>query len=809
MKRPNFPAWYFNEGIHGTFEIWKNFLFFIWNFFSVKELFLTLFSPWHRDAAAGNWRGWHPLKRSEVIFENLFSRLIGAFVRLCFIFLGIFFLVSFLTLGLIAVFFWISAPLSVIALHVYLGLDWIAAAGIFFAWFLFSLASFFQSTRPEFSEMKPGLLAKHPVFKRICDRMETDPKSFSEIYADENLLAGFLKEKNFSREEFDNVAEWEIGCWRRKTDANKFWRKENLKKIIPIGRQWRFGYTVNLDRYCMDLTKRDNTSYSKSELVGKENEYELLKLIMRRPDQNCVLLTGDSGIGKKTIIHSFARNVRLRKEGDIVEARILLLDLGKVIADAINCGEDVENRLRLIFSESCYAGNVILAIEHIEHFLGKNQNTFHPDISAVLGEFLEIPTFRIIATSTMKEYHELIEKHQEVTKYFEVIEMREPSEEEAVKILLMQLGKHEGKNVIFTYGSLKLIIGESGKYKWEFPLPERAIDLAMDTLMLWDKKSQDRLITEQTVADCLTMKTGVKHGEIGTDEKKKLLNLEDRLHRHVIGQEEAVKQVSESLRRARSGIGNSKKPIGSFLFLGPTGVGKTETAKALARIYFGDENKIVRFDMSEFQNPNSVDRLLGSSHLDRQGRLAMKIKDNPCSIVLLDEVEKAYPDILDLFLQILDEGFITDAFGEKINFRNTIIIATSNAGAALIKGMVDQNSAVEEIKKAVVDYAIENNIFRTEFLNRFDGVIFFRPLAGNELVSVARLQLQKLARRVAKEKNIEINFDDSVIRDIIKNGYNPIFGARSLNRYIEDKVENVIAKKIISGDLKKGEKISL
>ncbi|HOF42294.1 MAG TPA: ATP-dependent Clp protease ATP-binding subunit [Candidatus Moranbacteria bacterium] len=809
MKRLNFLSWYFNEGIHGIFEIWKNFLVFVLDFFSLKELSLTLFSPWHRDAVAGNWRGWHPLKSLEIFFENMFSRLLGAFVRLCVILLGIFFLLVLMSLGLALVFFWISAPFSTVALHFYLGLNWIAVAAIVLVWLATSLLSFFSSTKPELSEMKPELLAKQPLFKRICDRVETDPKTFSAIFSDEKSLANFLEEKNISGEEFESIVRWETKRWRDKNNAGKFWLSENLKKTTPIGRQWRFGYTVNLDRYCTDLSKGDPTGYFKSELVGRNNEYELLKMIMLRPDQNCVLLAGDSGIGKKTLIHAFALNVRLRNEKSFAEARILLLDLGRVIADAINRGEDVENKLRLIFSESCYAGNVILAIEHVEHFLGKNQSAFHPDISAVLGEFLDIPSFRIIATSTMKEYHELIEKHQEITKYFEVIEMREPSETEAVKILLMELEKHESKRVIFTYKALKLVVKESEKYNWKIPLPERAIDLAMETLMFWEKKSQEHLIKEQTVADYLTMKTGIQHGEIDADEKKKLLNLEKRLHGQVIGQEEAIKQVSEALRRARSGIRNSQKPVGSFMFLGPTGVGKTETAKALAKMYFGDENKLMRFDMSEFQNPSSVDRLLGSSHLNQPGRLATKIKDNPYSIVLLDEIEKAYPDILDLFLQILDEGFVTDAFGEKINFRNTIIIATSNVGAALIKKMVDEGSAAEEIKKAAVDYAIENNIFRTEFLNRFDGVIFFRPLAGNELKSVVRLQLQKLARRVAKEKNIQLEFDENVILDIIDKGYSPIFGARSLNRYIEDKIESVIAKKIISGDLKKGEKISL
>ncbi|EKD46769.1 MAG: hypothetical protein ACD_67C00069G0001, partial [uncultured bacterium] len=236
---------------------------------------------------------------------------------------------------------------------------------------------------------------------------------------------------------------------------------------------------------------------------------------------------------------------------------------------------------------------------------------------------------------------------------------------------------------------------------------------------------------------------------------------------------------------------------------------KTETAKALARIYFGDESKMIRLDMSEFQTPNSIDRLLGSSQLNQPGRLTTQIKDNPYSLLLLDEIEKAYPEILDIFLQILDEGYVNDAFGNKINFRNTMIIATSNAGAVLIKNMVEQKKPADQIKQAVIDYAIESNIFRTEFLNRFEGVIFFRPLNGNELKSVVRLQLQKFMRKLAKEKNIEVAYDESVVENIIQKGYNPIFGARSLNRYMEDEVEELVARQIISGEVAQGGKVTL
>jgi ATP-dependent Clp protease ATP-binding subunit ClpA len=403
----------------------------------------------------------------------------------------------------------------------------------------------------------------------------------------------------------------------------------------------------------------------------------------------------------------------------------------------------------------------------------------------------------------------MIERQGEIVKYFEVVEMREPNEEQTINILLNKMQNYERNRIIFTYDGLKSIMRESNKFNWDFPMPERAIDLAMDVLMYWQKKGVEEYITEKTVLDFVSLKTGVPQGDIGGEEKKKLLNLEKTLHNFVIGQEEAIKDVAQALRRTRSGIGNSQKPIGSFLFLGPTGVGKTESAKALAKAYFGDEKKMIRFDMSEFQNSSSIDRMIGSSQLNQKGRLTTEVKDNPYSLILLDEIEKAYPEVLDIFLQILDEGFVTDAFGEKINFRNSIIIATSNAGAPLIRNMVEAEKNPEDIKQAVIDFTVQNNIFRLEFLNRFTGIVFFRPLNELELKSVVRLMLQKFAKRVQKEKNMEVEFDESVVDNMIEKGYNPIFGARSLDHYIEHTVEDLIATKIIEGDFVKGEKIMI
>ncbi|EKE24919.1 MAG: hypothetical protein ACD_5C00356G0006 [uncultured bacterium] len=811
--KPNFISWYYNDAVHGILEIWKNFLVFTWQHFSIWEMLATLISPWRRDVEMKSWRGFHPGRALELVFGNILSRLVGAFVRILVLIFGIVIFLFVFVFGIEVAILWVSMPLvfGVIVFLIFNGsLDIFYGTSFILAWIIGSIGLYFYDIQNSMLNMETKELLKSNVLDRIAGRLGFSRKRFpEEILSSEDKLQEFLKLQGISIAEYRSIFQHELLNVQKMKDLGKFWITSNLKKISPVGTQWRYGFTARLDRYCQDLSSWDISEYRDAELVGRSEEYEILKMILTRPDQNCALLVGAAGIGKKTLLHEIGRNIRERREYELENQRLLLLDLGRAISDALNAGEDVENFLRALFYEASFAGNIILLIEHLEFFLGSDGSSIHPDISPVLNEFLNIPSFQIIGLSTPKEYHQLIERHENIIKYFEVVELREPDEQESIKILLAQMRKYERKRILFTYKALKKIVVESSRLNWKFPLPERAIDLAMDTLMFWEKKSDEQFITDKTVDDYLSLKTGIKHGEIQTNERNKLLNLEEHLHKLVIGQEEAVRQVSEALRRARSGIGNANKPVGSFLFLGPTGVGKTETAKALAKTYFGDDKHLVRLDMSEFKSPSSIDRLLGLSQLGEQGRLTTMIKDNPYCLLLLDEIEKANPEILDIFLQILDEGYVTDAFGEKINFRNTLIIATSNAGASLIKRMVENKSKGEEIKQSVIDWAIENNVFRTEFLNRFDGVVFFRPLNENELVSVVRLQLAKFVRRLQEEKNIEIEFGDEVIDQVIQKGYDPTFGARSLNRFIEDEIEGLVAKKIIAGEMVNGEAVKV
>jgi ATP-dependent Clp protease ATP-binding subunit ClpA len=322
-----------------------------------------------------------------------------------------------------------------------------------------------------------------------------------------------------------------------------------------------------------------------------------------------------------------------------------------------------------------------------------------------------------------------------------------------------------------------------------------------------------RLITEKNIQNTLTKKTGVPVGDIGSEEKQRLLNLENILHQRVIGQEDAILEISNAMRRARAGVKTSQKPIGSFLFLGPTGVGKTETAKALAEAYFGSEDKIIRFDMSEFQNINSLNRFLGAPagtpNAEAGGEITNAIKDNPFSLILFDEIEKAHPNILNLFLQVLDEGWLTDSLGRKVKFSNAIIIATSNAGAEYIRQKIKEGIDITKLKNELIEYLQQEKLFRPEFINRFTGVISFKPLTKDEVLKITELMLKSLKKNILKEKDINISIEAEAMTYLAELGFDPVLGARPIKRTIQDKIENLIAKKILNNEISKGSTLNI
>ncbi len=429
----------------------------------------------------------------------------------------------------------------------------------------------------------------------------------------------------------------------------------------------------------------------------------------------------------------------------------------------------------------------------------------------ILQPYFASNALHIIAMADTTPFRKVIESNAALMVHFQKIEVLEPDERRLLPILQEVAPVIEVQtrgSVLITYPALKKIAEAGVRYLVEGALPERAIVL-MQELVNYAAGRHVALIGPELVAEYVGKKTKMPMGAITKEEQEKLMNLEDRLHERVINQVEAISAIANTIRRARAGIEEPKRPIGSFLFLGPTGVGKTETAKALAAVYFGNEDSMIRLDMTEYQTEDAIERLIGSFDKNEPGLLASRMRSSPYGALLLDEFEKADKKVIDLFLQILDEGFFTDAFGEHVNMRNTIIIATSNAGAQMVWHLVEGNIDPSTKKSAIIAEIQQEGKFKPELLNRFDAIIIFQPLSQEHLKQVARLMLKKLADRLKEQQNITFAITDELIDETVRLGYDPTFGARPMRRFIQDKVEKVIAEKIIKGELSRGGSVVL
>lgn len=800
----NFFFWYYTTGVLGIFRLAVNAVRYTAHRFNVLELLITLFSPWKRDVSHDTWRGFHPVLWLEALTNNLVVRLLGSIVRSAVVIGGvcIILVISLLAVGLavLAVF----APVFIGGGAFFFGLKFgpLVGGSLFFLSLGIVMIALFGwrdhvRRHTDYSQVPE----KAPWRERVVMRLGLSPKYFDrEFFQSAEKRAEFLLANKIDPALFDAAWALERKYYEELQMDKRFWDWDHLKRAPRIGKYWKYAYTPHLDRYVTDLSEHDFSPYRQQRVIGREAVLEMLTLTLARPRDNSALLVGNPGIGKRSIVHMLARCVRENFYADrsVGDARIVFFDLGQVISDGRTQGIDPKSLLRDILNQAVYAGNIVLVIENIELYLNPESDLAVGD---VLHEYLPFPTCRIIGLMTSEAYHTIGQHQIPALKYFEAIQVAEPNEADTLAILLDTFRTLETKRPVFTLQALQCIYTSAERYNWELPFPERAIDLANEVLVYWDKQPDLAFITKEVVENFLEAKSGIPMGETTNEEREKLLHLEQLLHERVVGQEEAIRQIAEAFRKVRAGLGNEKKPIGSFLFLGPTGVGKTETAKALAAVYFGDEERMVRLDMSEFQSPASVAELIGSTELNMQGRLTSLIKEHPYSILLLDELEKAYPQALDLFLQILDEGFVTDGFGHRVNFRNTIVIATSNAGASFLHEMTVRGESETDLEEKLLDKIIAEGLFRPEFLNRFDGVVLFQSLTNEEMQAVTRIKLDAFARKLAQEKQITLTFSPEVIPTIIERGYKPEFGARSINRYIADVVEDALVKKILRGDI--------
>jgi ATP-dependent Clp protease ATP-binding subunit ClpC len=814
----NFLIWHYTEGIRNFFGIWKTYLGFFWWYFGIGRLAKTLFSPWKRDISHVGQPGFHPVIWLQKTFENIVTRFLGSVVRSFVILFGAAVEAATIFFGFFALITWLFWPIFLflgIGIFFSLASGNMLSAALEISSFLLALILIFISFRAYLAKKKESFsenfsdLARKEWFKDVWMRIGKNPSEIDlQSVTNSEYLEKFLRECDLTAEEFQKIVSWEGSRRMEKEEKKKFWHENNLYNRPAIGEKWTFAYTVHLDRYSTDLSENDPSDYKNEKLVGRSRELDMMELILTRPNQNNVLLVGEAGTGKRSLIHALAEKIRKKTANPfLLRKRVLEIKIGEILSGLTEKGQ-IEDVLRSMFFEASYAGNVILIIENIGHYLNANPQSPGDDISAVLEEFLESPSFQLIGLADPSEFHENIEKKEALTKHFEKIQLEEMKANEAIDVLLDEIERIEKGKIIFTYQSLREIVKVADRYITDSPFPEKALDLLEEVLLFWSQSSTEPLIFPQIVDEVVSKKIKVPLGEMQSEEKEKLVNLETVLHKRVIGQEFAVKQIAETMRRARVGMANATKPIGSFLFLGPTGVGKTESAKALAESYFGDEKRMIRLDMSEYQNADSLDRLLGSVEINMTGQLINKVKENPYALLLLDEIEKAHPNILNIFLQILDEGWVTDAFGKKINFRNLIVIATSNAGSDFIKEAVQAKMEPQELQEKLLDFIVKKGIFRPEFLNRFEGVIFFHPLTQEEILKVANLQLARYASRLKEIENIDIQFEPGIAGLVVEKGYDRKFGARSVDRFIQDRIGDKVVKKLVSGEIRKGDSLN-
>lgn len=621
-------------------------------------------------------------------------------------------------------------------------------------------------------------------------------------------LQKFLFSWKIKQQDWEAVLKWMDSVFEEAEQNAAWWRADNLLRTSPFAKNFAYGFSYELEKYASDLTERLGGLKNHVHLFGRKKEIDSLSRTLLRSSETNALLVGEAGVGKETILLGFAK---LIAEGTLPAPlkykRVMEFNFPAFLADCREPSE-FEHRLIKILNETESAGNVILVIENLPDFFESAKAAFKLNPERIFEPYFLSQNIQFIALSDKDSFLRIKDVSSSFSKFFEIIFVEEPDEKTLEKILEDNALHLEVRTkVVIAYSAIKEVLNSSNRYITEGVQPERAIDLLEEVVSKKEKTGAGySLINSEDVFALVREKTKIPLGEIGGKEKEIFLNLEEKLHQRVVNQEEAISYLAESLRRSRVGIQNPNRPIGSFLFLGPTGVGKTETAKALANVYFGSEERMIRLDMSEYSREDGLPKLIGSPEGNIKGRLSEFIREEPYILLLLDELEKAHYKVGNLFLQILEDGFFTDGLGKKVNMRNAIIIATSNAGSSLIWEAVKRGAPDAALKEKVIDKIRLEGFFSPELLNRFDGIIVFKPLTLEHLKKIALLLLNNLSKRVAKEQDIYLNFNESVVDFIAARGHNPQFGARPIRRLIQDKIESMLAKKIISEEIKRGDK---
>ncbi len=637
--------------------------------------------------------------------------------------------------------------------------------------------------------------------------------------------------------------------------------------------------TPTLDQYSRDLTEYAREG-KLDPVIGRETEIQRVVQILSRRTKNNPCLIGEPGVGKTAIAEGLALKIIEGNIPDTIkEKRVVTLDLSGMVAGSKYRGE-FEERIKKVINEVIENGNVLLFIDEIHTIIGAGGAEGAIDASNILKPSLARGELQIIGATTREEYRKYIEKDAALERRFQPVVVEEPSESEAIQILFGLRDKYEAHHKVrITDSALEASVKLSSRYINDRYLPDKAIDLMdeaaskvrlsaftssprikeleekirrleeekekaikqeayerageikkqqetaqeeLEKEKLLDEKSKQEkqlVVSENEIADIISSWTKIPVRKLQEEEAQRLQNLENILHERVVGQEEAVAAVAKAIRRGRVGLKDPNRPIGSFLFLGPTGVGKTELSKALAEAMFGSENSIIRVDMSEYMEKHSISKLIGSPPgyigYDEGGQLSEKVRQNPYSVILFDEVEKAHPDVFNILLQVLDDGHITDSQGRRVSFKNTIIIMTSNAGAQNIvepkhlgfTSATDEKEDYKRMRDGVMDEV--KRIFKPEFINRIDEIIVFHSLSKDNIKEIVSIMLRTIAKRIKAQMNIDMETGKEAVNHLAEVGFDPKFGARPLRRAIQTNIEDKMAEEILAGNIKEGDSVSI
>jgi ATP-dependent Clp protease ATP-binding subunit ClpA len=627
----------------------------------------------------------------------------------------------------------------------------------------------------------------------------------SHIYTADADFSKFLFSHGVTKETYDSAINWVLSSVYRAKYAERWWSKDKLGRVRGIGTDWAYGGAYSLDKYAKDPSSMDSSAGIGNSTDYMEDKVTQLETILTRSREANALLIGEEGIGTMDIVIELAKSIRQGKALPPLIGKVVRVFDNALFMASHGKKEEFELAFAKLLKETNKAGNVILVIDNFPSFLG-SASAIGSDLIDLMNPYFTSSDMHIVALSGTSSFHKVLESEPVIIEKFEKITVHGMNLKTTIQILEGAAEVYEWKNgMFFTYKAIQAVAESADQYITYGVMPDKAIDLLSEIVSI--ALSEDiKFVDKKVVLRYVQKKTKVPVGEVGKDERKKLLNLEEVLHKYVVGQEEAIKTISNAVRKSRAGIQNPERPLGSFLFLGPTGVGKTETAKALARVFFDSPENIMRLDMSEYNTSDSLDRLIGSFEDGKTGVLANMLKERPYGVLLLDEFEKATQDVKQLFLQILDEGFFSDAKGKKVMTRNIIIVATSNAGSKLIWQYMKDGEKLGDKKRMIIDSIVEEGVFKPELINRFDGTVIFHPLSKEQITKIAKIMLDNLKERI-KKRGFDLIINDAILNHSASSGYDPQFGARPMRRAIQEEIEKRIADKILQGDLKTGSTI--